>query len=89
MTKPQDTRPTGSGTTANLTPQQQATAWNLRHPVGTAVRVQPGTGTTYTRSPAWVPPGRPAVIAVASRRHPVDLSQVEAVTDEPALDGAA
>jgi hypothetical protein len=62
-------------------------AWNLRHPTGTAVTVLPAD-VTVTRSAAWVSGGH-VVLAVASRRHPVQLVLVQAVTDEPTLGGAA
>jgi hypothetical protein len=64
-------------------------AWNLRHPAGARVTVLPGDKVTATRSAAWVADGNNAVVAVASRRHPVQLALVQAVTDEPALGGAA
>lgn len=79
--------------------QRAATAWNLRHPVGTAVRVwftapYPRSVLTATRSVAWVRPvawteGGIASIAVADCEGAIPLTRVEAVTDEPALDGAA
>jgi hypothetical protein len=63
-------------------------AWNLRQPAGTAVTIAPTDRVTATRSAAWVFAGD-AVVAVVSRRHPVQLALVQAVADELALDGAA
>lgn len=54
-------------TTTTLTPQQAATAWNLRHPVGTPVEIQAPAGNwcpTRTRSTATVSADRPVVCVV-------------------------
>lgn len=74
----------------DLTPQRAATAWNLRHPIGTAVYAWPGARpegrrlTTHTRTPAWLV-GGVAVVSVDGCPGGIALDHIE-VRDE---DGAA
>lgn len=76
---------------SDLTPAEQADAWNAAYPVGTRVRYWPVLGrdgfrVAETTSPAWAIPSGAALVSITGQSGGVSLTHVQAIADDASLD---